>query len=118
MNLHPLRILIPKLMNEKMRIPRNPIWLHIICPIISIITFLSIAVLGGPGDHISSTIVPVNVGVVLDLSSDTADGKTWLNCINMSLLDLYASHGSSYKTRIVLNVRDSRQDKIVAADAG
>ncbi|KAJ8763846.1 hypothetical protein K2173_003628 [Erythroxylum novogranatense] len=60
--------------------------------------------------------VPVNVGVILDL--DVEVDKVGLSCINMSLTDFYASHGDQYKTRLVLNTRNSKQDVIGAAAAG
>ncbi|XP_018721911.2 glutamate receptor 2.7 [Eucalyptus grandis] len=58
--------------------------------------------------------IPVNVGVILDL--ETWMGQMGLSCINMSLSDFYSSN-PSYKTRLVLNVRDSKQDVIAAAAA-
>ncbi|KAK2991636.1 hypothetical protein RJ640_017220, partial [Escallonia rubra] len=57
---------------------------------------------------------PVNVGVVLDM--DTWLGKMGLSCITMALSDFYASH-SNYKTRLVLNTRDSKRDVVGAAAA-
>uniref|UniRef100_A0A2K2A8X8 Glutamate receptor n=2 Tax=Populus trichocarpa TaxID=3694 RepID=A0A2K2A8X8_POPTR len=67
----------------------------------------------GVAQNTTSTI-PVNVGVVLDLAS--LDAKIALSCINMALSDFYASHGD-YKTRLVLNTRDSKKDVIGAAAA-
>ena len=63
----------------------------------------------------TTSTIPVNVGVVLDLAS--LDAKIALSCINMALSDFYASHGD-YKTRLVLNTRDSKKDVIGAAAAG
>ncbi|XP_073265991.1 glutamate receptor 2.2-like [Populus alba] len=68
----------------------------------------------GVAQNTTSTI-PVNVGVVLDFASLGA--KIALSCINMALSDFYASHGD-YKTRLVLNTRDSKEDVIGAAAAG
>ncbi|XP_030448778.1 glutamate receptor 2.1-like [Syzygium oleosum] len=62
----------------------------------------------------NATMIPVNVGVVLDL--ETWVGQMGLSCINMSLSDLYSSN-PSYKTRLVLNVRDSKRDEVTAAAA-
>ena len=62
-----------------------------------------------------NTTIPVNVGVVLDL--DSLVGKIGWSCINMALSDFYASHGD-YKTRLVLNIRDSNEDVVGAAAAG
>ncbi|XWS17898.1 hypothetical protein CRYUN_Cryun33cG0108000 [Craigia yunnanensis] len=58
--------------------------------------------------------VAVNVGVVLDF--DKPLGKIGLSCINMALSDFYATH-SSYRTRLVLNPRDSKMDVVGAAAA-
>ncbi|KAL9400486.1 hypothetical protein Peur_009447 [Populus x canadensis] len=67
----------------------------------------------GVAQNTTSTI-PVNVGVVLDLAS--LEANIALSCINMALSDFYASHGD-YKTRLVLNTRDSKKDVIGAAAA-
>ncbi|KAB5513737.1 hypothetical protein DKX38_027695 [Salix brachista] len=67
----------------------------------------------GMAENIS---IPVNVGVVLDLDSDL-DGKIALSCIEMALSDFYATHGD-YRTRLVLNTRDSMKDVVGAAAAG
>ncbi|KAJ6373290.1 hypothetical protein OIU76_027597 [Salix suchowensis] len=66
----------------------------------------------GMAENIS---IPVNVGLVLDLDSDL-DGKIALSCIEMALSDFYATHGD-YKTRLVLNTRDSMKDVVGAAAA-
>ncbi|KAG6739156.1 hypothetical protein POTOM_056742 [Populus tomentosa] len=63
----------------------------------------------------STSIIPVKVGVVLDLDNDL-DGKIGLSCINMSLSDFYDTHGD-YKTRLVLITRDSKDDVAAAAAA-
>ncbi|XP_034928287.2 glutamate receptor 2.8 [Populus alba] len=63
----------------------------------------------------STSIIPVKVGVVLDLDNDL-DGKIGLSCINMSLSDFYDTHGD-YKTRLVLITRDSKNDVAGAAAA-
>ncbi|KAI5354095.1 hypothetical protein L3X38_006990 [Prunus dulcis] len=60
--------------------------------------------------------IPVNVGLVLD-DLDSGDGKIWLSCIKMALSDFYASH-ANYKTRLVLNTRDSKKSVVDAAAAG
>ncbi|CAK7354066.1 unnamed protein product [Dovyalis caffra] len=65
----------------------------------------------------TTSIIPLNVGVVLDLDNDHLDGNIGLSCINMSLSDFYATHGH-YKTRLVLNIRDSKKDVVRAAAAG
>ncbi|XP_021805283.1 glutamate receptor 2.8-like [Prunus avium] len=59
--------------------------------------------------------IPVNVGVVLD-DLNSRNGKIWLSCIKMALSDFYASH-ANYKTRLVLNTRDSKQNVVGAAKA-
>ncbi|XP_022759820.1 glutamate receptor 2.9-like [Durio zibethinus] len=61
-----------------------------------------------------NTTVPVNVGVVLDF--DSLVGKIGWSCINMAVSDFYATHGG-YKTRLVLNARDSNEDVVGAAAA-
>uniref|UniRef100_A0A2N9FBR6 Glutamate receptor n=1 Tax=Fagus sylvatica TaxID=28930 RepID=A0A2N9FBR6_FAGSY len=61
-----------------------------------------------------NTTIPVNVGVILNF--DTWNGKMGLSCINMSLSDFYASN-SNYKTRLILNSRDSKDDVVGAAAA-
>ncbi|KAK6927704.1 Receptor, ligand binding region [Dillenia turbinata] len=62
----------------------------------------------------NTTIIPVNIGVVLDL--DTSVGRIGLSCITMSVSDFYASHGH-YKTRLNLNVRNSKEDAVSAASS-
>jgi hypothetical protein len=62
-----------------------------------------------------NTTVPVDVGVVLDM--DTWNGKMGWSCINMALSDFYASH-PYYKTRLRLNIRDSKRDVVGAAASG
>ncbi|GKV03090.1 hypothetical protein SLEP1_g15457 [Rubroshorea leprosula] len=60
------------------------------------------------------TTIPVNVGMVLDL--DMWVGKLGLSCFNMALSDFYSNH-SDYRTRLVLNTRDSKGDVVGAAAA-
>jgi ionotropic glutamate receptor len=62
-----------------------------------------------------NTTVPVDVGVVLDM--DTWNGKMGWSCINMALSDFYASY-PDYKTRLRVNIRDSKRDVVGAAAAG
>lgn len=59
--------------------------------------------------------IPVNVGVVVDL--DAPSGKVYSSCIKMALSDFYASHGD-FKTRLVLNTRNSKETVVGAAAAG
>lgn len=64
-----------------------------------------------------SSIVSINVGVVLDM--DEWFGKMSMSCISVALSDFYSSdHGSSYQTRLVLHTRDSKRDIVGAAAAG
>ena len=63
----------------------------------------------------NKTLIPVNVGVVLDMEKWI--GKMGLSCISMALSDFYASHGY-YRTRLVLHTRDSKDDVVGAAAAG
>ncbi|KAK6912456.1 Solute-binding protein family 3/N-terminal domain of MltF [Dillenia turbinata] len=62
----------------------------------------------------NTTIIPVKVGVVLDL--DALGGLMSLSCINMSLSDFYASH-RNYTTRLNLHVRNSKGDVVGAASS-
>ncbi|KAM3379397.1 glutamate receptor 2.8 [Capsicum galapagoense] len=63
-----------------------------------------------------SSIVSINVGVVLDM--DEWFGKMSMSCISVALSDFYSSdHGSSYQTRLVLHTRDSKRDIVGAAAA-
>ncbi|KAL3329667.1 hypothetical protein AABB24_033828 [Solanum stoloniferum] len=62
-----------------------------------------------------SSIVSINVGVVLDM--DRWFGKMGLSCISMALSDFYSIDGSNYKTRLVLHTRDSKKDVVGAAAA-
>lgn len=57
----------------------------------------------------------VNVGVVTDVGTSYSDVA--MHCINMSLADFYSSR-PQFKTRLVVNVGDSRDDVIGAASAG
>ena len=59
--------------------------------------------------------IPVKVGVILDL--ETAVAKIWLSCIDLALSDFYASH-AHFKTRLLLNTRDSNTGVVAAAAAG
>ncbi|XP_059454961.1 glutamate receptor 2.2-like [Corylus avellana] len=61
-----------------------------------------------------NTTVPVDVGVVLDMG--TWNAKMGWSCINMALSHFYASH-TYYKTRLRLNIRDSKRDVVGAAAA-
>ncbi|KAJ4831366.1 hypothetical protein Tsubulata_021659, partial [Turnera subulata] len=63
----------------------------------------------------NTTIIPVKVGVVLDLDSGEAAKIGW-SCINMAINDFYTTN-SHYKTRMILNFRDSMSDVIGAAAA-
>ncbi|KAG6626647.1 hypothetical protein CIPAW_15G065100 [Carya illinoinensis] len=62
----------------------------------------------------NKTFIPVKVGVILDL--DTWKGRMGQSCIKMALSDFYASN-SHYKTRLVLDTRDSKNDVVEAAVA-
>ncbi|KAK1549619.1 hypothetical protein Q3G72_004940 [Acer saccharum] len=66
-------------------------------------------------NNINTNTTPVNVGVVLDVNNDEF-GKIWLSCINMALSDFY-TNSHDYKTRLLLNIRDSKRDVIAAAAA-
>ena len=74
-------------------------------------TVLLLAVLrrGGAGTTV------FRVGVVLN--SATIVGKMGLTSISMAMDELYASH-SNYTTRLVLHLRDSKNDVVLAASEG
>ena len=57
----------------------------------------------------------VNVGVVTDVGMMHSDIEMF--CINMSLADFYSSR-PQFRTRLVINVGDSRDDVVGAAAAG
>ncbi|CAI9090042.1 OLC1v1024726C1 [Oldenlandia corymbosa var. corymbosa] len=61
-----------------------------------------------------SAVVPVNVGLVLDMNSWA--GKMSSSCISMALSDFHETH-SYYKTRLFVHSRDSNTTVIGAADA-
>ncbi|XP_050126578.1 glutamate receptor 2.8-like [Malus sylvestris] len=63
-----------------------------------------------------NTTIPVNVGVVVDLNQTSQRGKMYLSCIQMALEDFYASH-AHFKTRLVLNTRNSKKTVVGAASA-
>ncbi|KAB5513739.1 hypothetical protein DKX38_027693 [Salix brachista] len=85
-------------------------------PVLSFLLFLCLKILFiEMGVAQNTTFIPVNVGVVLDLDSDL-DANIALSCIEMALSDFYATHGD-YKTRLVLNTRDSKKDVVGAAAA-
>ncbi|KDP34698.1 hypothetical protein JCGZ_10903 [Jatropha curcas] len=58
--------------------------------------------------------IPVNLGLVIDFEDWI--GKVGLSCIDMALKDFYGTH-AYYKTRLVLNIRDSKRDVVAAASA-
>ncbi|GMN45603.1 hypothetical protein TIFTF001_014766 [Ficus carica] len=58
--------------------------------------------------------IPVKVGVVLDVETPVA--KVWLSSLNTGISDFYASH-PQFKTRLLLNTRDSKGDVVGAASA-
>lgn len=65
----------------------------------------------------NETIIPVNVGVVLDDVEYSLTREIWLSCIKMALSDFYATH-ADYNTRLVLNTRHCKQSVVSAAAAG
>ncbi|GKV03091.1 hypothetical protein SLEP1_g15458 [Rubroshorea leprosula] len=65
-------------------------------------------------NNTDATTIPVNVGMVLDFDGWT--GKLGLSCFNMALSDFYSNH-RDYRTRLVLNTRDSKGDVVGAAAA-
>ncbi|XP_011044964.1 PREDICTED: glutamate receptor 2.8-like [Populus euphratica] len=82
----------------------------------AVLSFFCVTILFTAMGMAENKFIPVNVGVVLDLDSDL-DGRIALSCIEMALSDFYATHGD-YKTRLVLNTRDSMKAVVGAAAAG
>ncbi|KAF8035045.1 hypothetical protein BT93_C1157 [Corymbia citriodora subsp. variegata] len=82
--------------------------------IIETFKFGPCATMAQSSNNNNGTTIPVNVGVVLDMK--TWVGQMGMTCISMSLSDFYSSN-PSYKTRLVLNVRDSEQDEVAAVAA-
>ncbi|CAN8299229.1 unnamed protein product [Cochlearia groenlandica] len=80
--------------------PSLPIWFSI---------FLTFFVLLG---KCQKENLQVNVGVVLDTNATLSDFS--LRAINMSLSEFYSTH-NGFKTRIVLNIRDSKTTVVGAA---
>lgn len=80
-----------------------PIWLFI---------FLIFLVLLGKSQK---EVLKVKVGVVLDTNSTLADLS--LRAINMSLSEFYNTH-NGFKTRIVLDIRNSKGSIVGAAASG
>lgn len=78
-----------------------------------LLLFLSIAILVLPLQ--SSNTMDIQVGVVLD--SDSPVGHIGKCCLPSARSDFYSSH-SDYKTRLVLNYRDSNGSVVGAAASG
>ncbi|KAL4301790.1 hypothetical protein GQ457_10G003090 [Hibiscus cannabinus] len=76
--------------------------------------WLPVGVVVAQSQNTTSTTVPVNVGVVLDM--DSMVGKIGMSCISMALSDFYAAH-PHYKTRLVLDINDSKDNVVAAAAA-
>ncbi|XP_062022246.1 glutamate receptor 2.8-like [Rosa rugosa] len=81
-------------------------------PVCFLILCSSISLVMAMGEN---TSISVNVGVILDLDN-SLNTKVWLSCIKMAISDFYTSHGPS-KTRLVLNIKDSRSEVVDAAAA-
>jgi ionotropic glutamate receptor len=64
----------------------------------------------------NKTMIPVRIGVVLD-DLNSVRSKIWMTCIKMALSDFYVYH-PCYKTRLVLNIRDSKKNVVGAAAEG
>lgn len=59
--------------------------------------------------------VDIDVGIVLDMES--WNGKSILSSIKMAISDFYANN-DSYKTRIVVHIRDLNGDRLQAKSTG
>ncbi|XP_050366536.1 glutamate receptor 2.2-like [Argentina anserina] len=92
--------------------------LHLIVPILFLFhscSWVSLALAQ------NETIIPVHVGVILDDLEYSFTKDIWLSCINMSVLDFYATH-PHYSTRIVLKTivlktRHSKENVVSAVAA-
>ncbi|KAK4381182.1 Glutamate receptor 2.8 [Sesamum angolense] len=62
----------------------------------------------------TSSTVDFQVGVILDLDSPV--GRIGMSCLSMASSDFYSAH-TDYKTKLVLNVRDSNNSVVDAAAA-
>ncbi|XP_040364559.1 glutamate receptor 2.8 [Rosa chinensis] len=62
----------------------------------------------------NKTIIPVKVGVILGDLEHSVTEEIWLSCIKLAISDFYASH-VHYKTRLVLNIRESKNNIVAAA---
>ncbi|KAL0428928.1 UNVERIFIED_CONTAM: Glutamate receptor 2.8 [Sesamum radiatum] len=62
----------------------------------------------------TSSTIDFQVGVILDLDSPV--GRIGMSCLSMASYDFYSAH-ADYKTRLVLNVRDSNNSVVDAAAA-
>ncbi|CAI9761043.1 unnamed protein product [Fraxinus pennsylvanica] len=69
--------------------------------------------ISSPSDHYSAE--EIGVGVIVDMGSWV--GKTIHACISMSISDFYELNGH-YRTRIILDARDSRGKPLRALSAG
>ncbi|KAJ0112131.1 hypothetical protein Patl1_03138 [Pistacia atlantica] len=56
-----------------------------------------------------------DVGVILDMGS--LEGKMIESCVSMAISDFYSLH-SYYKTRVVLDTRDSKGQPLLALASG
>ncbi|KAI3444603.1 hypothetical protein Pfo_001268 [Paulownia fortunei] len=85
-----------------------------------LLLFLSISLLVLPLITVqssSSSTIDFQVGVILDLDSpDSPVGQIGMRCLSMAHSEFYSVH-RDYKTRLVLNVRDSNDSVVDAAAA-
>lgn len=65
----------------------------------------------------NKTVIPVKVGVILGDLEHSVTEEIWLSCIKLAISDFYASH-AHYKTRLVLNIRESKHNIVAAAAKG
>ncbi|KAI7985283.1 Glutamate receptor 2.7 [Camellia lanceoleosa] len=85
-------------------------FLHIFLVLVSFYTFFGTS----QSNVFGNGSVVFQVGVVLDLDSKV--GRMGLSHLNMALKDFYSAH-ENHKTRLVLHVRDSKEQVIDAAAA-
>ncbi|KAL7201217.1 hypothetical protein ACSBR1_033010 [Camellia fascicularis] len=66
--------------------------------------------------NLGGAVNEIKVGVILDMGSWV--GKVVHSCITMAISDFYAVNTPHYETRVVLHIRDSNGEPLLALSAG
>ncbi|CAL5424798.1 unnamed protein product [Camellia sinensis] len=69
----------------------------------------------GSSSNLGGAVNEIKVGVILDMGSWV--GKVVHSCIAMAISDFYAVNTPHYKTRVVLHIRDSNGEPLLALSA-